>query len=597
MTPQRSRSGGKLVVTGLPMAPGLAVGTPVFHAEHEVDVPVLAIEEEDIEAERQRLSEAIATARARLAEVEKTIREEVGAGDARIFSVHALLLDDAHFRDGLAERIGQQLVNAEVAVRDEIAAWEHRLAGVTAAAGDRDPAADLRDVGRQLMRVLAGHPSQVALGDGDGHVVLVTPELLPSDAVHLDRTRLAAIVTGSGGVASHAAILARTLGIPAVTGVDVDSLPALGGRWIVDGNAGSVILNPTESDLEQAERRSKDYDRFRSELMAQSRGFATTADGAGIEVMLNVENFEDLPDELVEGLAGIGLYRTEFLYMNRAHFPSEEEQVDHYVAALNKVGDREITFRTIDVGGDKPLPYLAVPHEPNPVLGWRGLRLSLEWPDMFYAQLRALLRASAHGRMRILFPMLTMVEEFRKARDIVRQIQSDLRRRGVAFDKDIKLGAMIEVPAAALAARSIAEEADFLSIGTNDLSQYALAVDRNNARVASLYQPLHPGMINILRQVVEAADVAGTPISLCGEMAGDPEATLLLLGLGLRSFSMPPYHLPVVKKVIGVVELREAQRVAREALELGSTTEIRSLLRRHTLKLMPELAAWLPAER
>jgi phosphotransferase system enzyme I (PtsI) len=597
MTAKRARSSGKLVVTGRPMAPGLAVGTPVFHAEHEVDVPVLSIKEEDIEAERQRLSEAIATARSHLADVEKTIRKKVGASDARIFSVHALLLADESFRDGLAARIGQQLVNAEVAVRDEIAAWEHRLAGVTAAAGDRDPAADLRDIGRQLLRVLAGHPSQVALGDGDGRVILVTPELLPSDAVHLDRSRLAGIVTGSGGVASHAAILARTLGIPAVTGVDVGSLPALGGRWIVDGNAGALILNPTEADLSQAERRGEDYNRFRAELMAQSRGFAITADGASIELMLNVEDFEDLPDELLDGLAGIGLYRTEFLYMNRPHFPSEEEQFEHYVAALKKVGDLEITFRTIDVGGDKPLPYLSVPHEPNPVLGWRGLRLSLEWPDMFYAQIRALLRASAHGRMRILFPMLTMVEEFRRARDIVREIQTDLRRRGVPFDADIRLGAMIEVPALAMAARSIAEEADFLSIGTNDLSQYALAVDRNNARVSALYQPLHPGMINLLRLVVEAADVANTPISLCGEMAGDPEATLLLLGLGLRSFSMTPYHLPVVKRVIGVVELREAQRVAREALELGSTTEILALLRRHTLRLVPELAAWLPSER
>lgn len=597
MTPDRARSGGKLVVTGVPMAPGLAVGTPVFHAEHEVDVPVLSIEEKDIDAERLRLSEAIATARAQFAEIEKTMRKEVGSEDARIFSVHALLLDDEHFRDALSARIGQQLVNAEVAVRDEISAWEHRLAAVTAAAGDRDPAADLRDVGRQVLRVLAGRPSRVALGDGDGRVVLVTPELLPSDAVHLVKNRLAAIVTGSGGVASHAAILARTLGIPAVTGVDVESLPALGGQWIVDGNAGTVILNPTQTDLDQAERLGEDYNRFRSELMAQSRGFATTADGVAIELMLNVENFEDLPAELVEGLAGIGLYRTEFLYMHRANFPSEEEQFEHYVGALKKVGDREITFRTIDVGGDKPLSYLSVPHEPNPVLGWRGLRLCLEWPDLFYAQLRALLRASAHGRMRIMFPMLTMVEEYRRARDIVRQIQSDLRRRGVPFDANLKLGAMVEVPALALAARSIAEEADFLSIGTNDLSQYALAVDRNNARVASLYQPLHPGIINIVRQVVEAADAANTPISLCGEMAGDPEATLLLLGLGLRSFSMPPYHLPVIKKVIGVVELRDAHRIAREALELGSTTEIRALLRRQTLRLVPELASWLPAER
>jgi phosphoenolpyruvate-protein phosphotransferase (PTS system enzyme I) len=331
--------------------------------------------------------------------------------------------------------------------------------------------------------------------------------------------------------------------------------------------------------------------------MAQARGFACTADGVAIELLLNVENFEELPAELLDDLRGIGLYRTEFLFMHRPFFPSEEEQYRHYVGALERVGDSEITFRTIDVGGDKPLPYLSVPHEPNPVLGWRGLRLSLEWPDMFYAQLRALLRASAHGQMRILLPMVTMVEEFRKARDILEEIQSDLRHRGVPFDPDVPLGAMVEVPAAALAARSLAEEADFLSIGTNDLSQYALAVDRNNARVAHLYQPLHPGLLELLRLVVRAGDAADTPVSLCGEMAGDPEATLLLLGIGLRSFSMSPYHLPVVKRVIGTVSLDEARAVAQEAFALGSTTEVRALLRRHTLRLVPELGHWLAPER
>jgi len=596
MSPRRARAGGKLVVTGLPMAPGLAVGTAVFHTEHDVDVPVIALREQDVKAEQRRLNRAIATARKQLDEVQQSIEKEVGARDARIFSVQGLLLDDPTFRKGLRDRIRDNLVNAEVAVRDEVSEWEHRLAAV-AAGTDRDPAADLRDIGNQILRVLAGRPGELRLGQGEDEVILVTRELLPSDAARLDRTRLAAIVTGSGGLASHAAILARSLGIPAVTGVDVAALPARGGRWVVDGNAGCVIVNPTRDDLQQAEARSRDYQRFRSELMTQARGLTCTADGTPVEILLNVENFEELPAELLEDMRGIGLYRTEFLFMHRSFFPTEEEQYQHYVGALKRIGSAEITFRTIDVGGDKPLPYLTVPHEPNPVLGWRGLRLSLEWPDMFYSQLRALLRASAHGRTRILLPMVTMVEEFRRARAIVSEIQSDLRRHGLPFDAEVPLGAMIEVPAAALAARSLAEEADFLSIGTNDLTQYALAVDRNNARVAGLYQPLHPGLLQIVRMVVEAADAAGTPVSLCGEMAGDPEATLLLLGLGLRSFSMSPYHLPVVKKMIASVHLAEARRVAMEALSLGSTTEMRALLRRHTLRHAPELAAWLQPER
>jgi phosphoenolpyruvate-protein phosphotransferase (PTS system enzyme I) len=594
--PRRQRAGGKLVVTGLPMAPGLAVGTPLFHGELDVDIPVRSIREEDVPAEQLRLRDAMAAARTQLAEVERRIEQQVGASDARIFSVQGLLLEDPSFGTGIAERIAEGLVNAEVAVRDEVTAWSSKLKAVSVGDG-RDAGADLRDVGRQVLRVLVGHSAAVSLGDGTERVVLVTRELLPSDAAVVDRARLAAIVTASGGAASHAAILARGLGIPAVTGVDVLALPARGGHWIVDGSAGLVIVNPTAADLAQAAQKSQDYQQFRQELMAQSRGFACTADGVAIELLLNVENFEELPAELLDDLRGVGLYRTEFLFMHRPFFPSEEEQFRHYVGALERVGDSEITFRTIDVGGDKPLPYLSVPSEPNPVLGWRGIRLSLEWPDMFYSQMRALLRASAHGRMRILLPMITMVEEFRRARAIMAEIEADLRRRGVPFDPDVPLGAMVEVPAAALAARSLAEEADFLSIGTNDLSQYALAVDRNNARVAALYQPLHPGLLQLVRMVVQAADAAGTPVSLCGEMAGDAEATLLLLGIGLRSFSMSPYHLPVVKRVIGVVSLDEARAVAHEVMELGSTTEVRATLRRHTLRLVPELAAWLAPER
>lgn len=590
------KGGGKLVVTGLPMAPGLAVGTALFHVDHDIEIPVLSIAEDEVPRELQRIDAALAESHRHLEDLEARIEQQVGARDARIFSVQQLLLADESFRAGLRERVQRQLVNAEVAVRDELAEWERRFAGVGADAG-RDPAADLRDVGRQLQRTLAGARGGVSLGDGPGRVILVTHELLPSDAARLEHGRLAAIVTASGGVASHAAILARSLGIPAVTGVDVAGLSARGGLWIVDGNSGMVIVNPSETDLSSAERRSADYRRFRQELMAQARGFTTTADGVAIELLLNVENFQELPAELVADLRGIGLYRTEFLFMHREWFPSEQEQYEHYVGALEKVGDREITFRTIDVGGDKPLPYLSVPHEPNPVLGWRGLRLSLEWPDLLYTQVRALLRASAHGRLRVLLPMVTMVEEFRRARAIVHEVQSDLRRRGVPFDADLPLGAMIEVPAAALACRALAEEADFLSLGTNDLSQYALAVDRNNARVASLYQPLHPGLLALVRAALQGADAAGTPISLCGEMAGDPEATLLLLGMGLRSFSMSPYHLPVVKKLIGVIDLGHAREVAREAFALGSTTEVRALLRGETLRLLPELAAWLPPER
>ena len=588
MTPPPSEE--TLVVTGVPVAPGLAVGQAVIHEEDDVDVPILEITADDVGAELRRLSAALRAVKKQLAEIERGIEAEVGARDARIFGVQGLLLEDPEFRKSMRARIRRQLVNAEVAVRDEVRQWVERLAAET----DRDPAADLRDIGRQLLRHLAGKPRkdlQDEVGDGVERVILVCEEFLPSDAAQIDRKRLAGIVTASGGVASHAAILARNLGIPAVTSVDVGNLPGHGRLWIVDGNSGQVIVNPSRRDVKEAERRSAEYGRFRARLVAAAEGYARTADDVAIELLLNVEDFDALASNALDGLQGIGLYRTEFLFLNRPFFPTEEEQYRHYCDVLAAVGEREVTFRTIDVGGDKPLPYLSTPHEPNPVLGWRGIRLSLEWPDMFYTQIRALLRASAHGRMRVLLPMVSNVDEVRRVREIVTEVQGDLAKEGVAFDEQLPLGAMIEVPAAAMATRTIARHCDFLSVGTNDLSQYALAVDRNNARVADLYQPLHPGLIAILRTVLSEAAETDTPVCLCGELAGEPEATMLLLGLGLRSFSMSAFHVPVVKRLIRSVTLDDARRAAHAVLELGSTSEIRAELRRRALEHAPEFAS------
>lgn len=597
----------KLVVRGVPVSPGLAVGIALFHEEGDVDVPVLAIREEDVKVEQRRLQTALGRAKRQIQAIQERIEDQVGSKDAAIFAVQGVLLDDPALRKGLRQRIQEDLVNAEVAIRDEIASWSARLAAVGVDPGGRDPVADLRDVGRRVLRILAGKPSAAlplaaaeaasaagANGSDKHRLILIADELLPSDTATLDRSHLAAIVTSSGGTASHAAILARGLGIPAVTGIDVSRLPARGGMWIVDGTAGHVIVDPTPADVEEAQQRSDDWDRYRRELAVQSPRTALTKDEVPVQLYLNVENRQTLAPHAVDELRGIGLYRTEFLFMNRPMFPSEEEQYEHYRDALDGLGEHVVTFRTIDVGGDKPLPYLSTPHEPNPVLGWRGLRLSLEWPDLFYTQMRALLRASAHGRVRILLPMVTMVEEFQRAREIFDEIVADLASEGVPHDPDVPLGAMIEVPAAALAARSLSQAADFLSIGTNDLSQYALAVDRNNARVSSLYQPLHPGLLRLVHNVIEVGIDTDTPVSVCGEMAGDPEAVLLLLGMGLRSLSMPPYQVAVVKRMLGVASVTECEELLRQAYECPTTTDVRKLVRAEATRLLPGLAPWLP---
>lgn len=596
MTPYSDRMNERIVVRGVAVAPGVAWGQAVFH-ESDVDIPILAISEDDVGEELKRLSAALRTTKRHLAALEKNLAQEVGERDARIFAVQGLLLDDPEFRKSMRNRVRRDLVNAEVAVRDEVDEWSRRLRGLSAES-ERDPGADLRDVGRQVLRVLAGKPRQVPVeGDGIERLIMVAEEFLPSDAANIDRAQLAAIVTVSGGVASHAAILARSLGIPSVTFVEATGLPHHGRRWIVDGNSGQVIVNPTDVEIAEAEARSRDYREFRAALEAETRDFARTKDDVAVELMLNIDVADDLTPESLESLNGVGLYRTEFLYMNRPFFPSEAEQYRHYCDVLRKVGDREVTFRTIDVGGDKPLPYLSVPHEPNPVLGWRGIRLSLEWPDMLYSQLRALLRASAHGRMRVLAPMVTTVEETRRVVAIVREIQSDLKQHDIPFDPDMPVGMMIEIPAAALATGLIARECDFISVGTNDLSQYALAVDRNNSRVADLYQQFHPGLLRLLRDTIGQAGRAEVPLCVCGELAGNPEATLLLLGLGLRSFSMSAYDIPMVKRVVAATDLAYARKVATQAFELVDIADIRAHLRAATLEVAPDLRSLMESDR
>lgn len=377
MSVDRRRKRERIVVRGVPVAPGIAVGHAVIH-DNDVDVPILALTEDDVGAELKRLSAALRATTRQLAALERSIEEHVGERDARIFAVQGLLLDDPTFRKALRARIRRDLVNAEVAVRDEVAEWTRRLASVSTES-ERDPAADLRDVGRQLLRVLAGKPRPATLkADGGERLIMVAQEFLPSDAASIDRTSLAAIVAATGGAASHAAILARNLGIPAVTFGDATRLPVHGHLWIVDGNTGQVVVNPTDEEVELATSRGEDYHRFRAELVATTKGFARTRDKVAIELLLNVESAAGLDAQGLADLNGVGLYRTEFLYMNRPYFPSEEEQYRHYTDVLGRVGELEVTFRTIDVGGDKPLPYLSTPAEPNPVLGWRGIRLSLE---------------------------------------------------------------------------------------------------------------------------------------------------------------------------------------------------------------------------
>ncbi len=579
---------GEVVMKGIPVSHGIGIG-PVF-AETESfpsEAEAHLVAPEDVPAELKRLEVAMRLAREELAKVREEAARKVGDHDARIFLVHLQVLEDRSLQEQIEASIRDEGVSAEAGVAHVIGRYADAFSKLEDPLA-RERATDVKDVGRRLLRHLSSSVEETTASPPTRYI-LVTKELFPSDAARLDRDRLAGIVTEVGGKASHAAILARALGIPAVTGVR-QTARLLGGKTtIVDGRDGTVVVDPTKETLERYLRGAEAVERVRTALAAEPALPAVTRDGVAIDVLVNVENAGDVMPEDLGDVAGIGLYRTEFVYMDRDSFPSEDEQFEVYRRVVERAGHREVVFRTIDIGGDKRLPYFRVKDEDNPALGWRGYRISDEWPDMFIAQVRALLRASAFGHVKIMLPMITTVEEVRRAVAYVDDVRSDLARRKVAFAEHVPLGVMVEVPAAVFAIESMLKEVDFVSIGSNDLIQYLLAVDRNNARVANLSQPLNPSVLRAVQTVIRAANAAGRPVSLCGEMAGSYYCTLVLLGLGLRRFSMARHYVHGVGRLIRAVTMKEAEQVARRVLAFTTTAEVKAFLNARTREIFREM--------
>ncbi|MBL8841367.1 MAG: phosphoenolpyruvate--protein phosphotransferase [Planctomycetes bacterium] len=561
-------------VKGLGISPGVALG-PVWYFKNEIgELPRRTLAPEAIAPEVARLRDAFREA----AEEFRRQRDANGAAlpehERRIFDSHLAFYEDELLKGSIAARIEKQALNAEAALADEVAHLASLFATMDRLFAER--AADVRDVGNRVQRVLVRRQQEALAGTQP--VILCARELLPSDTLTLDRSRLLGIVTEVGGEASHVAILARASGIPAVSGVKkLEALLPPGGELGIDGRRGRLWIAPPPR-LRGALQRSRDHF-VASRRRLVERSVAAVSRDRDLSLLLNIENFDSLDPALLRSADGVGLYRTEFLFMGRSTFPSEEEQLAFYKDVLAHVGGREVTFRTIDVGGDKPLPYLVTPREQNPALGWRGIRLTFEWLDLLIPQLRALLRAAAHGPLKILLPMVTTVEEVTRARALLAELIDDLRRQGLPHDPRTPLGAMLEVPAAALAADRMAREADFLSVGTNDLLQYLFAVDRNNLQVAGLYQPLHPVALRLLRQVIAAGAAAGKPVTVCGEMAGEPLGTLALLGLGLKRFSMSPVHLPEARAIFRHFTAAEAGALVGGLLDLDAAADVEALLR------------------
>jgi phosphotransferase system enzyme I (PtsI) len=562
---------------GTGVSPGIAVGKALV-VEHEAG-PVfrLPIPPERIEAELERLEQALAASASQLESIKQRLSREVGAKHAYIFDAHLLMLRDPLLRERAAEVVRDQAVNAEWALRT-VSESLHALFSQFSDAYLRERSTDLDDVIGRVQLNLSGAPGAPSLARLPEPLVLVAGDLRPSEAAELDWERVLAIVTDVGSSTYHTAIIARSLGIPAVAGLkDATRRVPPGATVAVDGARGELVVEPSDETL-AALRAAQEQHRREDERLRGTRGLlAVTLDGVALRLEANVEFPEEAATARLYGAEGIGLFRSEYLLGRALRFPSEEQQLDVYRRLLEQMHPYPVTVRTWDVGSEAFGP--AGPSSPNPALGERALRLLRRAAEPFRVQLRALLRAGSHGPVRIMFPFVSGVADLRAALALLDQVKAELRAEGQAFRDDVPVGVNLEVPSAAVVADQLAAEIDFFSVGTNDLIQYLLAVDRTDPRVSTLYEPLHPAVLRTLARIVAAAQATERPLSLCGEMAGEPQQAVLLVGLGFRALSMAPQAIPRVKEALRAVRAAEAAALAARCLDLGGGAEVEAAIR------------------
>ncbi len=574
----------EVVLKGIAVSPGISIGPVYLFQKHIPAVKEKTIEETEIEQEIGRLRTAVERSHKELTKIFEFAKQKLGDHQAKIFEAQLMILEDTVLFDSINGRIRNEGKNCEFILHDEIEKYRK----VMESAGDeytRERALDVEDLRNRILRSLQ---EQKLISRLEGSPVIVSHNLAAADALILSRNVILAYVTEIGGVTSHMALLARALKIPAVVGLrQISSTVQNGTNLLVDGYSGTVVINPTEDTRRRFEEKRARYHEFEKKLAGLRDLPAETPDGHRVELTANVELPEELEFIKIQGADGIGLYRSESLLLGKEVFPSEEEQVAQYRQLADTMFPRPVVIRTFDIGGDKMMAHMV--RENNPFLGWRGIRVMLDRPELFLEQLRAILRASARKNVSIMFPMISNIKEVRKARQLVEDAKGQLRTKNIPFDDKIRIGIMIEVPAAAVITDDLAQEVDFLSIGTNDLIQYLIAVDRGNDIVSNLYQEFHPAVVRFLRRVIERGKKKGVPVAMCGEMAGDPLATILLLGLGLDEFSVVPNVLPEIKKIIRSVKMREAKKIAKKALNLQTEDEIKNYLWEMTKKHFPEI--------
>lgn len=577
----------QILLKGIPAAPGLVIGKAFCLGSEDMKVEKRVIPESQVSKEIVRFEESLIKTRQELIDLQKKISHEMGVRHAQIFNAHLLVLEDRTLIEEVISRLKKEKLCIEYVFFQVLKKYIKTFSHID----DeylRERVSDIEDVGKRILRNLRGIRREI-LSKLKEKLIVVAYDLSPSDTASMHKEKVIGFITDIGGKTSHTAIMAKALEIPAVVGLEEAMMKIkTGDVLIVDGTKGEVYVHPARTTLYKYKEESAYLAQEEISLLKIKGLPAVTRDGHKIELAANIELPEEIPSLIAHGAKGIGLYRTEYFYMNRTGLPNEEEHFEAYKKVGQQVKPYPVVIRTLDLGGDKFLSQLDIPQEMNPYLGWRAIRFCLARPDIFKVQLRAILRASVYGKLKVMYPMISGVEELRQANTMLEEVKEELRGRRIPFDQNIEVGAMIEIPSAALTSDILAKEVDFFSIGTNDLIQYAIAVDRVNEKIAYLYAPTHPAVLRLIKNIIDSGHKENIWVGMCGEMAAEPAFTLLLLGFELDEFSVSPAAVPLVKRVIRAVTFKKAKEIADEAITLTTSKEVEDFSRRK----LKELVGW-----